>query len=63
MVDLKLVSLNVRGLRGSKRNIIFRWLIDNQYDICLLQETFCTNDFTERFRQGWAGEIFHSLSN
>ena len=63
MADLKCVSLNVRGLRGEKRNTIFRWLTDNQFDICLLQETYCSKEFADRFKKGWEGEIIHSLSN
>ena len=62
MDNLKLVSLNVRGLRGDKRYVIYRWLRDNKFDICLLQETFCTKDFTDKIKRGWNGKMIHSCS-
>lgn len=39
--DLKIISLNVRGLREpKKRSDFFFWLKEKKFDICLLQETF-----------------------
>ena len=61
---LRLVSLNVRGLRSNKKKFeIFRWVKDKKYDICLFQETFCTEDFKHNFQRGWKGKIIHSCSN
>ena len=63
MNEIRIVSLNVRGIRSSKRHVIFRWLKDSSYDICLLQETYCTTDFVTKFRKGWSGEIIHAVSD
>ncbi len=60
---MNIVSLNVRGLRGEKRHAIFRWLNEKKYDICLLQETYCTDNFISKFKRGWSGEIVHSTTN
>ena len=57
-----IVSLNVRGLRGRKRYRIYRWLNDNNFDVCLLQESYCTESFVSVMKQGWNGKIFHSYS-
>ena len=63
MEGLKIVSLNVRGIRGDKRYAIFRWLKEKTYDICLLQETYCTESFEPKFKRGWSGEIFHCTTD
>ncbi len=63
MDKLKVVSLNVRGIRGNKRHAIFRWLVDKQYDICLLQETYCTKSFISTFNRGWPGKVIHCTSD
>ena len=60
---IRLVSLNVRGLRGDKRNTVFNWLKTNKFDICLLQETYCTSEFISKFKKGWDGEIYHCNSD
>ena len=61
--SLHLISMNTRGLRSKKRFEIFRWLKSNKCDIALLQETFCTKEFTDEFKRGWNGQVFHSCSN
>ena len=63
MDDLKIVTLNVRGLRSNKKYNIYRWLRDNKFDICLLQETFCTEEYDVIMKKGWRGEMVHSFSN
>ena len=63
MDKVSIVSLNVRGLRGDKRHTIFRWLMDNEINIALLQETFCTESFVAKFNKNWKGDILHSVSN
>ena len=62
MDGLSIVSLNVRGLRGNKRYSIYRWLRENKFSICLLQETYCTKGFDVVLNKGWNGEIIHSYS-
>ena len=63
MGDLSVVSLNVSRIRGDKRYAIFGWLKDKNYDICLLQETYCTDSFASKFTRGWSGEIFHFVTD
>ena len=60
---IKLVSLNVRGLRGDKRNTVFNWLHLNKFNISLLQETYCTSEFISKFKKGWDGNIYHCTSD
>ena len=55
---LKLVTLNARGLRSNKRYTIFNWLRENKYDICFLQETYCTKEYIDQFKLGWKGDIY-----
>ena len=63
MDKLKLVSLNARGLRNAeKRKTLFRYLIDKNVHIALLQETFCTDDFIQTFNNDWNGSVIHSCS-
>ena len=63
MDKLKIVSLNVRGLRGKKRFDVFKWFKDNRFDICLVQETYCTEDFASNFKKGWDGDVVHSFTS
>lgn len=58
MADLRVFSLNVRGLRNSsKRKKVFRMLKEKKYDVICLQETYITEDVTEQWKKEWAGEI------
>ena len=43
--------------------VVFNWIKCSQYDVCLLQETFCTRSTDGQYHNGWSGEIFHSFSN
>ena len=46
--NFNIIFLNARGLRGTKkRSDLFYWLKEKQYDICLLQETYWTNDIKQ----------------
>ena len=63
MAKCSIVSLNVRGLRSDKRYSVFRWIEVKSYDIILLQETFCTRDYEEKFKVSWNGNTVHSFSN
>ena len=65
MKPLKIISLNVRGLRESKkRTNIFEWLRMNKYDIILLQETYihCKQD-TETITREWGGRHHWSFGD
>ena len=62
--DLKIITLNVRGLRQpKKRNALFEWLKHKKFDIICLQETYCTCNSEASFNKAWNGKIFHSISN
>ena len=63
-VDINIATLNVRGLNNkNKRNVIYSWLKNKSYDICFLQETFCTLRNSDNFSTGWRGKIFHSCTD
>ena len=63
LYDLKIITLNVRGLRQSKKRIaLFEWLNHKKFDICL-QERYCTTNFENSFNKSWNGKVIHSLSN
>lgn len=60
-VNLKCLSLNVRGLNKSfKRRLIFRWLHKQKQQFIFLQECYCTNLCTPQWRNEWGGEVFFS---
>ena len=60
MNNLRIVTLNVRGLRGNTRYSIYNWFKDNKFDICLVQESYCTKEFASEIKKGWNGELIHS---
>ena len=63
-MDIKVATLNVRGLNNNdKRNIIYSWIRKESYDICLLQESYCTLENSEKFKRGWKGDMLHSYSD
>ncbi len=58
MANLKIASINVRGLHDNmKRNNFFNWVTHQKIDICLIQETFCASTFVSFFNEGWKGNI------
>ena len=61
MSEFKVVSLNVRGMH-KKRFTVYEWLSAQRFDLILLQETYCTVEYSSKFKKGWAGDIFHSHS-
>ncbi len=64
--DLKIISLNVRGLSDfKKRRSIFNWCRKSQADLILLQETHSTDCVVNRWQQEWGGKILfsHGTSN
>ena len=53
---LKICSLNARGLRDNKkRNNLFVWLQQKQYDIILLQENYWTDNLKIKIQKELAG--------
>ena len=59
--QIKLLSLNVRGLRGrNKRTSIFQYVKEKRIDICFLQETHCTLNDEIIWANEWMGDIHFS---
>ena len=57
--DIKICSLNVRGLRNKKkRDKMFCWLKDQSYNIILLQETHSTSDIIDSWTAEWGNKAF-----
>ena len=53
---IKFGSLNVRGLNDyKKRKSIFNYMIRNNVDICLLQETHFNKNNVNIIKQEWQG--------
>ena len=59
----------VQELLGKKEchaittDLFFQWLIQKQFKIVCLQETFCTAEFKNDFNQNWDGTILHSFTD
>ena len=59
--QIKIVTLNVRGLNGStKRRSIFRWLHNQKAHIYFLQETYSDEKTKASWEAEWGGKIFCS---
>ncbi len=59
MVELKFLSLNVRGLRQkSKRKTLFHRLRQRKCDITLLQETYVTKEDCNVWKKEWGGKLY-----
>ena len=57
----KIISLNVTGLNGSrKQRQVFRWLHQQKSDIIFLQETYSSLDTIGRWEAEWGGKIVSS---
>jgi exonuclease III len=62
--DLKVLSLNCRGLvNNTKRKTLFHLIKNKNIDIAFLQETFVTPLFVKDFDRCWGGSAFHAASN
>ena len=60
-LDLKCLSLNVRGLNKSiKRRTVFRWLHKQNHHIIFLQESYCSKDLEPIWENEWGGKAFFS---
>lgn len=61
MVNLKVTSFNVKGLRQEfERRKIFNYLHENDFDIIMLQETHSTKDIEKFWTAEWGGKIYYS---
>ena len=60
-LDLKCLSLNVRGLNKSiKRRTIFRWLHKQNHHITFLQESYSSKESAVFWENEWGGKAFFS---
>lgn len=56
--NFTMMSVNVRGINDQKkRRNVFRWIKKNKIDICLLQETYSTEQNFNMWRNEWGGTI------
>ena len=61
MDDIRLCTYNVRGLRDSKkRDKIFKYLLQGNHNIILMQETHSSNEIEKLWRSQWGGDIYYS---
>ena len=59
-----ILTLNVRGLRSTtKRTTVFQWLLAQNVDIILLQETYFTKCNKYKIMKQWNGKSIHGYSN
>ena len=49
--------------KKEKRHGIYLWAKKNDYHICFLQETYCTQANSIKCKRGWSGDIIHSHTN
>ena len=60
-INLKIISLNVRGLNNSiKRSKIFKWLHRQTAYCYFLLESFSTKQTIDIWESEWGGKIFYS---
>ena len=60
MDNLRITSLNVRGMHNSlKRKRIFRMLKERKQDIICLQESYITRLVYEKWKKEWDGEMVY----
>ena len=61
MADLKILSLNVRGLVVYlKRKKLFTYLHAKEHNVILLQETHSNKQIERRWRTEWGGPVYYS---
>ena len=67
---VNVISCNVNGLRNKMtRRALFREMNKLNLDICVIQESFVTDDIVKEYKKDWAGEFIytegtvHSLGN
>lgn len=55
--ECKLLSLHARGFRCfEKRKAVFAWLMQQEADICFLQETYSTKKIENSWKEQWKGK-------
>ena len=63
MAELKILSFNVQGLGGiKKQKDVFNYLQNKNFDIVCLQDTHFTSDQEKHIRNRWEGSCFFSAA-
>ena len=58
-IDIKGLSLNVRGLNKSlKRRAVFRWLHQQNCSFLFLQESYSSKECENAWKAEWGGKVF-----
>ena len=61
MQDVKIMSMNTRGLRDfEKRKEVFQYIKDKEFDIILLQETHSSDEIESLWSCQWGSKIYFS---
>ena len=61
MTSVKIVTLNVRGLRDTnKRKAVFNWSKKNKFDIVFLQETYSSQSDENIWEREWGNAVIWS---
>ena len=60
--DLKLKTINARGLRANKTRKFFNWLgsHDGHNSITFVQEAHCDSNVEKKWSKEWSGQMFFS---
>ena len=62
--NLNVITLNVRGLPSSyKHRKLFIWFQKQSADVIFIQETHCTKNKINAFKNSWTGHSFYALTN
>ena len=61
LFDIKILSLNVRGLRNeSKRKSVYNYIRKKQIDVCFLQESHALDQDKNIWENQWGGKMYFS---
>ena len=57
-------SINARALNNTQNRLsLFHWIENNNIDITIVRESFCTKDFGSVFDKKWKGPAYHSYTD
>ncbi len=63
-INFGILTLNVRGMvNDNKRRKVLLWCENQSSDLVLLQETHCTKNRLNKFKDSWKGMSFYSLTD
>ena len=62
MAPIKLFQINCNGLRGQKRPKVFKMLKNADFDICMLNETYITQDVENQWKSEWGNYMFFNYA-